>query len=320
MPARLKRLHDRHIVVRCLRDYLYGEGFLEIQAPCLVRGTCPDPFIESFQVDGRYLTTSTEYHIKRLMARGARQVFTLQSNFRKGDGGARHNPEFTMLEWGRAGAGLRTIEGDLETMMARCAVALHGGLAQAFAATGLDLAPPYERLPVRHGLERHLGVSAATFDAGALLPSCRRLGIAVPDGCAEDATALFSLLVDRLSAKLGHGKPVWLVDWPAYLGSSAAATEDGVAERSELIVGGLEVSDGFPFVTDEGAQRARFAAANQARQAMGSPPVRLDERYLDDLPRLPAGAGMAAGVDRLVMALLPASEIAEVMAFPWEEL
>jgi len=320
MPGLLERLHQRHTVVRCLRDHLCAEGFLELQAPCLVRGTCPDPFIESFPVGDHYLTASTEYHIKRLMAQGAPRVFTLQSNFRKGDSGKRHNPEFTMLEWGRVGATLRDIERDLETMMTRSAVTLHGSLENARAAAGLDLTPPFARLSVRSGLRRHIGVSVETFGAAELLPACRSLGIGVPDGCAQDATALFSLLVDRLSPALGRDKPVWLVDWPAYLGSSAATTQEGVADRSELFVRGLEVSDGFPFANDAGSQRARFEAANRTRGRLGLSPVTFDERYLRALPQLPAGAGMAVGVDRLVMALLGSSEIADVIAFPWDAL
>jgi lysyl-tRNA synthetase class 2 len=114
--------------------------------------------------------------------------------------------------------------------------------------------------------------------------------------------------------------PTWLVEWPAFLGSSVATMDVGAVERSELFIGGVEVADGFPFVSDAIGQRTRFDQANRTRAKNGLTPVILDERYLTELPSLPAGAGMAVGVDRLMMALLGVPNIEDVLAFPWRDL
>lgn len=314
----LERHRQRNCVLRVIRAYFQDQGFLELEAPCLVQGTCPDPFIESFRVGDRYLTTSTEYHIKRLLAAGASRVYTLQSNFRLGDLSRVHNPEFTMLEWGRVEATLRQIEVDLETIVAQAAQALHGRMHAPSQGGSIDLSPPFERIGVTEALSRYTGATIKHFEPVEMLAELRRVGVDVPSGCDDDATALFSLLVDHLQGMLGHDRPVWLVDWPAYLGSSVATTERGVVERSELFIRGLEVSDGFPFVSDAPAQRQRFEQANQRRRENGRDAVELDEQYLAELPKLPAGAGMAVGVDRLMMALLGATAVADVRAFPWD--
>jgi lysyl-tRNA synthetase class 2 len=316
MGASRDTLRKRHSVIQEIRAYFQERDFLELQGPCLVRGTCPDPFIESFRVGDHYLTTSTEYHIKRLIAMGIPRVCTLQSNFRLGDVGERHNPEFTMLEWGRAGATLREIESDLEAIVARAALVL----GRQAVGPMLDAGGPFERWTVADALRAKLNIDLDRFDARAMLTATQALDINVPATCVDDATALFSLLIDELQRHLGQERPTWLVEWPAYLGSSVATGEQGTVERSELFIQGIEISDGFPFVTNVQAQRARFERANEVRRGNGTTAVELDERYLRELPQLPRGAGMAVGVDRLVMALLGVRSIADVIAFPWDEL
>lgn len=312
-------LRARQSLTRVIRAWFAAADYLELQAPTLVRGTCPDAYICSFQVGDRYLTTSTEYHIKRLLAAGEPRVYTLQANFRAGDLGEVHSPEFWMLEWGRAGATLAEIEADLEAIFREAARVLHGRPAIPLGDTWVSVAEPFRRVTVADALAAELGVAPGDYGAAALEDAANRAGIADAPRFTGDVSALFTLLLDALQQRLGHDGPVWLTDWPAFLGSSVATTSAGTVTRSELFVRGLELSDGFPFVSDEAGQRARFAAANDQRAAQGLPRVALDERYLRALPALPPGAGMAVGFERLLMALTGANTIDEVLPFPWRE-
>jgi len=343
--SRALLLRRRHEVVRVLRNWFEEQSFLEIQAPLLVRGTCPDVFLDSFPVGDRYLTTSTEYQLKRLVAGGFARVFTLTQNFRPGDVGATHNPEFTMLEWARAWADLAAIEQDAEAFVWAAFQRLHPGESHllpapppspppAGAASGtqvttppappLYLRPPWPRQSVRQALGEQLGVELdAAFSLPALVAGARQLGLDLPQSFARDRVAVLSLLLEALQPRLGLTAPLWLCDWPAFLTSSAPALpgDRTVVARSELFVRGLELADGFPFQTCPARQRHGFAAQQRQRRAAGKPPVALDERYLEALRQgLPPGAGMALGVDRLVMVLTGQREIRNVLAFAWDEV
>lgn len=305
--ARLERLRKRHRILRALRAWLDERGFVEVNPPLLARGTCPDVGIRSFAVPGAgWLVTSTEYHLKRLCAAGLDRVYSLTQNFRAGDLGPHHNPEFTMLEWARVGAPLGEIEADLEALVAAAA-----------AAAGVAGWPtPWERLSVAEVLERHLG--APLPDVG--LETLRRLAPEAPASMSGDARDLLSWLLAEAQPSLGRGRPTWVVDWPAALTASAPPLpgRPGLACRAELFVDGLELADGFPTLTDAALQERLFAEEVQARRALGLPPVDLDARFLETLRGgLPPGAGMALGVDRLVMALLGAPDLGSVLAFAW---
>lgn len=304
---RLERLRARHRVVRALRAWLDERDFVEAQPPLLARGTCPDVGIRSFAVPGGgWLVTSTEYHLKRLCAEGLDRVYSLTQNFRAGDLGPHHNPEFTMLEWARVGATLGEIQADLEAMVGAAA-----------AAAGVPGWPtPWERRSVAEVLERHLGRPVPDFT----LPTLRRVAPEAPLAMAGSARDLLSWLLAEAQPGLGRGRPTWVVDWPAELTASAPPLpgRPGLACRAELFVDGLELADGFPTLTDAALQRRLFAEEVEARRAQGLPAVDLDPRFLAALEHgLPAGAGMALGVDRLVMALLGAPDLASVLAFGW---
>ncbi len=324
--SRMQRLKQRARIVRALRDTLDGEDFTEVQVPLLLRATCPDLHIESFRAGDGYLTTSTEYQLKRMFAGGFARLYTLTQNFRAGDLGARHNPEFTMLEWARAYATLSDIERDVEALVKSALAALDpDATAITYAGHTVELrGAAWERLTVREALERHLGVS---LDEGFSLASMRaetaRLGLEIPDGYRDDAVDLLTLLLDRAQPQLGTRVPTFLVDWPPSLTTSAPLRADAphVAERSELFIAGVEVADGFPFLRDAALQAKLFEESNARRLAAGRMPVRLDTRYVGALRRgMPPGAGMALGVDRLVMLLTGEEDIRDVLAFAWDEL
>lgn len=323
--SRMDVLWQRQTILAAVRAWFADHGFLEVETPLRVRGTCPDAFLDSVRVeDGdRYLVTSTEYQLKRLIAGGFERVYTLTRNFRAGDVGEVHNPEFTMLEWARVDVPLDRIEADAEGFVAAALDRLEPG-ARRIRTTGgeVDVRPPWRRLTVREALRDFLGVAVPTdFDPEATAAAAIRAGLDVPPGFATDGWALFAFLVDAVQPRLGQDRPVFLRDWPSFLTSSAGGRDAATADRSELFIAGVEVADGFPSERDADVQRRRFERQNAARIAQGKAPVAVDDRYLEALAQgLPPGAGMALGVDRLVMLLTGCTTLREVTAFVEDEL
>ncbi len=304
---RKERLWKRQEIIRTIREDLYNEGFLEAETPLLIKGTCPDLYIDSIEAKGGYLATSTEYQIKRMMQEGFDKVFTLTKNFRENDVGRYHSQEFTMLEWGRAGVLLDAIEEDAERFIQK-----------------ISPSKPFKKLTVREAFSTYLGLDdLEDFSLHPLLNACKRASVALPDAFLHDKYMLISFLFEKLQSHLGHDIPTFLRDWPAYLTTSAPLTvhDPTVADRSELYIKGIEIADGFPFLQDAAFQRQLFEHEQSLRVAIGKKPVQLDEKFLDCLARgMPSGAGMALGVDRLVMVLTGATSLAEVQAFSQDEL
>lgn len=324
-PSRMELLWQRQAILRAVRDHFHEQGFLEVQAPLLVKGACPEAHLSPLRAEGGYLTTSTEYQIKRMIVGGFEKVFTLTQNFRGGDAGERHNPEFTMLEWARAGEPLDTIEADAEALVQRALQALRPGVEviQVRGRAVRIAGAPWERLSVREGLRRYLGVEVdASFSPESLRAAASREDLGIDERFRDDPYAVISLLLDRLTGHLGNEVPVFLREWPALMTASAelAPGSSAVAQRSELFIAGLELSDGFPSLRDPDLQEALFARELARREAEGMAAVELDTSYLEALRQgIPAGAGMALGIDRLVMLLTGAERIRDVLAFAWDE-
>ena len=320
--SRMEVLKRRHLIRRAVRSYLDEAGYIEIDAPLLLRGTTPDPAVESFEVDGRYLATSTEYPMKRLVAGGFERLYSLTQNFRRGDGGRFRNPEFTMLEWGRIGIGMRAIEADVEGFTLRSMESLGLGTVLSYGGRHIDMSPPWERLSVAQAIERTTGVAVNGFELAACLRAVEASGMIVREDWAENRDFLLSLLLEHVQPRLGLERPVFVHDWPLYQTTSAAAGEDAtLADRSELLIAGIEISDGFSGLTDAALQEQFFGYALHRRHEEGQLSVELDAKYLAAM-RLgaPYGAGMALGFDRLVMLLTDQSEIGNVLALGWDEL
>lgn len=313
-------LRARHNALHAIRRAFDDHRFLEVETPLLAKGTCPDLHIDSLSADGGWLVTSTEYHIKRFIVGGAERVYTLTRNFRSGEVGTLHNPEFTMLEWARAHETLAEIERDAERAIRAAAHAV--GVGESFEYKGYPVAldKPWERLSVRDALHKYLNIAlGSAFDLESLRDAASRAGVSIPRNVADDVVDAFTWLLDQVQPHLGCSRPTFLVDWPAYL-TTSAPNEGGMATRSELFIAGVEIADGFPFLTDAVEQRQLFEHANTERRRRGKPEVVLDAAYLAALEEgLPPGAGMALGVDRLLMVLLGANHIRDVIAFDWNE-
>lgn len=331
--SRMQKLHQRQEILREVREDLYLNHFLEVETPLVVKGTCPDTHIETIQTQPAcegdsqgYLVTSTEYQIKRMIVGGFEKVFTLTRNFRANDRGRYHSTEFTMLEWARAFGKLDEIEEDAIRFIRRAFQKIYpAGSSLVYGNSKIEfIDKPWERLTVREGFRKHLGIkNVADFSLTALLKGAEQANIAIPENFKTDPHLVLSFLLDRLQPFLGHQTPTFLREWPAFMTTSAQVSTDDpfVAERSELYIAGIEIADGFPFLRDPNDQRTFFNREVLRRKEEGKVSVVLDEKYIEALEEgIPPGAGMALGVDRLVMILTQSEALAEVQAFSWEEL
>lgn len=321
-PTRFDRIRERHVILTAIRAWFDRASFLEVQTPLLVPSTAPELHIESLEAGDNYLVTSTEYQIKRLIVGGFERVYTLGQNFRKGEVGPLHNPEFTMLEWARAYESLQEIQRDAETFVKAAFAALRPGQTHIEReGKSIEIAgAAWDQLTVRDALATHMNVDVPK-DWSLRDLAKQTSHLAIPDGFLEDPWSLMSWLIEAMQPHLGWHRPVFLTEWPAFMTPTAGlGSNPAIAERAELFVAGVEVSDGFSFACDPVAQRERFVEAQRQRAAHGKQAVRLDEQYLSALEEgLPPGAGMALGIDRLVMLLTGATSLRDVLTFAWEE-
>jgi len=298
-----KHLHRRADIVRQVREFFVRRDFLEVETPILIPSPGLDVHLQAFQVGARYLSTSPEYQMKRLLADGYARIFQITRAFRQGELGSRHNPEFTILEFYRADAGVEDVMKDTEELVE----AVTGGevlLGERRIATRA----PFARMTVCEAYERFAKVSPG-----------ETLEMATGD---EDR--FFRILVDEVEpriAELDHA--LFLTEYPAPQASLARKKTDDprVAERFELYVAGVELCNGFGELTDPVEQRARFEQDQRDRNARGLPVYPIDERFLEALARgMPRAGGNAVGLDRLIAVALGTTEIRNVMAFADDEL
>lgn len=324
--SRKDLLFQRQRMIAAIRGYLHAEDFLEAETPLLIKATCPDIHIDSVCAGGgKYLATSTEYQIKRMIAGGFDKVFTLTKNFRENDSGRYHSEEFTMLEWARAGKSLSDIEEDVIRFTRQAFSNLfpqHSAIL--FNGFEIDIMnAPWEFITVREAFRTYLGLDhLEDFSLSALTSASEKADILLPDEFKQSQYLVMSYLFDLLQKHLGCRTPTFLQEWPAWLTTSAPKSKKDpyAAERSELYIAGIEIADGFPFLRDPQFQRTLFAEELVKRKELGKPSVAIDERYIEALTDLPEGAGMALGIDRLAMVLTGAESLADVQPFSAEEL
>ncbi len=306
MTAR-KRLDLRAELLARTRAFFASRGYLEVETPTLV--PCPglDVHLDAFETNApgraRWLVTSPEYQMKRLLAGGHARIYQIGRAYRRGEVGARHNPEFTILELYRAHAGLDAILSDTEQLVA----AVTGGQVE-IEGRSVSTRPPFRRVTLAEAYLQHAGV-----------PEAETLRLA-----AHDEDAFYRALVDRVEpglAALDHA--VFVTDYPATQASLARKKpgDPRFAERFELYVAGVEISNGFGELTDAVEQRARFVADQEERARRGLPVYPIDEAFLAALEAgMPDSAGNAIGFDRLVALAAGTRDIGAVMAFTDGEL
>lgn len=291
----------RAAVIRLIRDFFFKQGFLEVDTPIRIPAPAPEPYIFPQPAGDWYLQTSPELCMKRLLAAGYGKIFQICKCFRREERGGRHLPEFTMLEWYEAGA-------TYVDLMARCEMLvdfIRCGLERpeilSYKGHAIDLSPPWERLAVADAFDRYAPVSMDT---------------AMQTGVFDETIAF------DIEPRLGILRPVFLHDYPAPTCSLAAPKPGApdLIERFELYISGLELCNGFTELTDAAAQRKHFEMELENRKKQDLPPLPMPEKFLDDLSLMPAAAGNALGVDRLVMLFAGTERIDDVTAFTPEDL
>jgi lysyl-tRNA synthetase class 2 len=300
--AKHEALRKRHRALQAIRAFFDGQGFVEVETPAIVRSPGLEVHLDAFEVLGagapRFLHTSPEYHMKRLLAGGMERIYQLGKAFRRGELGHQHQPEFCMLEWYRRDAGSTEMMRDTEQLVAAAAQALCGGTTIPARGTPVEVAPPWQRITVREAFREHGGVDVDTL--------------------LHDEDAFFRVLVDHVEPALGHGRPTFLTDYPARFASLARLNphDPSTADRFEAYVAGVELCNGFGELLDAAEQRRRLEADLRARKQLGKPAYPIDELFLQALEsEIPESGGNALGVDRLMMLLLGAERIDEVVAF-----
>jgi lysyl-tRNA synthetase class 2 len=309
--ASIEVLRLRAAMVATIRAFFDAGEVLEVETPLLASAPVTDLHLQALSCryrgpgadEGRmlYLQTSPEFAMKRLLAAGSGPVYQICKAVRDGEAGRRHNPEFTILEWYRPGWDHHRLMDEIDELLA------------AVLGTG-----PGERLSYAEAFERHAGFDPHREPDDGLRARVTAFGVRSATGLGRD-DLLDLALTHLVEPKLGHCQPSFVSDYPASQAALARIRpgDPPLAERFEVFVEGLELANGYHELTDPEAQRQRFEHDLEARRAAGLPQVPIDEHLLAALEHgLPECAGVALGVDRLVMLAAGAREIAEVLAFP----
>ena len=228
-------------------------------------------------------------------------MFQICRCFRQGERGENHLPEFTILEWYRARIEYRELMDEVEEMISFVSRRLGLGAGIEFQGHAVDLKSPWQRISVREAFQRYVSMSMES---------------SMQSGRFDEA------MVQEIEPNLGTPKPTFLHDYPASLAALARLKQDdpGYAERFELYIAGLEVANAFSELTDVGEQRERFEREGERRRQQGKTVYPLPEKFLKSLRHMPQSAGIALGVDRLVMLFADQPSIDQVVSFTPEEL
>lgn len=323
-------LKARGAIAAATRRFFAAEGFAEVETPALQLSPGNETHLSAFSTeliasDGArsrlYLHTSPEFSCKKLLAAGEERIFTLARVFRNRERSALHHPEFTMLEWYRAGEPTIRLMEDCAGLMAAAARAA-GATDFAWRGRVCDPFAEPEIVTVCEAFATHASVDleALLGDRDGLARAAERDGIRVaPDDSWSD---LFSkILSEKVEGRLGSERPTLLTDYPLSEAALARASDEDprFADRFELYVCGMEVANGFGELTDPAEQRRRFEAQMAEKSRIYGERYPVDEDFLEALAKMPPASGVALGFDRLVMLATGAERIEQVLWAPVAE-
>lgn len=322
---RIEQLRQRARAVTAIRSFFTSHAFLEVETPLLV----PSPGLEVHldaiaTADGRYLITSPEFQMKRLLAAGLDRIFAVCKCFRADERGPHHNDEFTMLEWYRGWATLDQVLRDTEELVAAVARAINDAPVVKVGGRTFEVTPPWPRMTVAEAMAEFARMRVdGDEQPDELARRARDAGVDLGSATAWD-DIFYTVFVERVEPALAAlERPVFLVDWPAPLAALARRKPDNplVVERFEAYIGGIELANAFGELTDPVEQRARFVDDQFNREERNKPVYPIDEKLIAALEEgLPPSAGCALGVDRLIMLVTGAETITDVLTFSAHEL
>lgn len=297
LARKRQALTERAQIIQEIRHFFINRGYLEVETPHRIPANAPEPHIDIVASGAWALHTSPELAMKRLLAAGYEQLFQICRVWRDGERGQYHLSEFSLLEWYRTGV-------DYHALMTECmelllALVPEGKLSRQ--GRMIDLNMPWQRLTVDEAFSLYASMSLES---------------------ALATNRFEEVLTSEVEPHLGKDRPTFLIEYPTSL-AALARTKPGepqVAERFELYIDGMELANAFSELTDPHEQRSRLEAAEEARRSAGKAHYPLPEKFLAELDAMPEAAGIALGLDRLIMLLTDTVTINEVVAFAPDDL
>jgi len=313
--AALDHLKIRAHLLKDIRAFFEVRGVFEVETPLLSQTTTSDPNIHSMTTcyagpgfpHGKkfYLQTSPEFAMKRLLACGSGSIYQICKAFRDGEAGKLHNPEFTLLEWYRTGYDYGMLMDEVEEL----------------AAEILHIKSPFQRLTYQQAFEQYAGINPHLASVEEMRSHVARFSDMPINGLTnDDRDGWLDLIMSHMiEPRLGTGQATFIYDYPASKAALARVRDDvpAVAERFELYIEGIELANGFTELSNPQEQRVRFERDLEKRRLGKLVAIASDRRLLAALDHgLPPCAGVALGLDRLLMIKLGASSIRDILAFP----
>ena len=301
LARRKKALQQRAIILKGIRDFFVEKDYLEVETPHRIPTPAPESHIDAIPSGLWFLHTSPELCMKRMMAAGYQKIFQICRCWRDRERGSQHLPEFTLLEWYREGADYRSLMEECGELIRSVMTAIGLGQNIFFRDREINLTEPWEEISVQEAFRYYSQTSMTE---------------------ALERNLFDEVMVRDIEPRLGVKKPTFIYDYPAERGALARLKpgDPSVAERFELYIGGLELANGFSELVNSEEQRRRFHLENENRQSIGKTVYSMPDKFLAELDHMPPSAGIALGVDRLVMVLLDVETIDEVVTFTPEEL
>ncbi len=296
-----RRLEIRSLVIQTIRDFFTDRFYLEVETPILCPCIIPESQIDSVTSEGRYLQASPELCMKRLLSKGFHKIFQICKCFRENERGAIHLPELTLLEWYAKDNTYLDLMDQCQGLITFIAERLNLDNQIKYQDKLITLNLPWQKLTVQQAFDRY---------------SDKSLTDALSDGSFDE---IISFQIEPL---LGNTTPCFLYNYPASLASLAKLLpgNPAYAQRFEFYIAGIELANGFTELIDPVEQKLRFEKENKILQSQKKPAVPLPEKFLADLEKMPDSAGIALGVDRLVMLFCNALSIDDVVSFTPEDL
>ena len=294
-------LEIRSLVIQAIRDFFTGKLYLEVNTPVLCPSIIPEAQIDPVTSGGYYLQASPELCMKRLLSRGFNKIFQICKCFRKNERGSHHLPELTLLEWYAKDDTYVDLMKQCQGLIKFIAERLNREKQIKYQDKTIILDHPWQKLTVQEAF----GIYAD-----------KSLDKALGDNSFD------KILSFQIEPHLGNTTPAFLCDYPASLASLAKLIpgKPDYAQRFELYIAGIELANGFTELTDPVEQELRFEKENHIRISQNKPPIPIPDKFLKDLETMPDAAGIALGIDRLVMIFCDTTSIDDVVAFTPESL
>jgi lysyl-tRNA synthetase class 2 len=301
LARKSQALQARAKLIQSIRLFFIHHGFMEVETPLRIPSPAPEEHIEAIPSGNWFLQTSPELCMKRLLAAGYQQIFQISKCFRAAERGNKHLPEFTMLEWYATGFDYNQIMDQCQALLIAAFKDMGHNQDIVWQNKKMNLVSPWERITVTDAFLKYAPVT-------------------LEEALVQDK--FDEIMVEYVEPRLGIDRPTFIYDYPEKLAALAKIkmNDPTVAERFELYIGGLELANGFSELTDASEQRQRFEEASEARTRKNWARYTMPEKFLQALQTMPQCAGIALGIDRLVMIITNTANIDDVVAFTPETL